>query len=880
MKIFIWIIGILILCNFAFAQLNDQNLVAYYSFDDAFLTNNSLRTGHNLSVITGSPPRNTTSCKIAGCYNFDGVDDRLATIEDDTAFDFTTNFTVSAWLYQTSIPQTESVFMVKGKRSGTDVVAYELGSDINTANSIGFVVSSTGANFQSISSGTYNLKAWYHYVAMYNRTHLSLWVNGTQLTTVAYTSTLYNSGNPVWVGMGNVNDGVYKQFNGMIDELAVWNRSLTATEIQSLYNGGSGLAYPFSSTTADNINISTTYPANNDGFSASTINFNTSVSSVYNFNCSLYINSTLNDTRIDLSAGSSINVNFTKTMNDGIYNYYFYCIQGNDTSQNETSGTNTFIIDISPPNIANTTFNGNNTYWTNNLNLNVNITDNLQLKNLTITQTCGGNYQNLSLAGISYTFSNTTINISNCSIGTKYTNITVCDLLQCTTKYYHWENRASLNISVYDMITDSPVQNFDIYLNGTLKGSTASYTYLITNLTNSTDYNITAVAFGYAITDKLTTINSTVNFLNISVYTTNSISINIFDDINGSTIPETISIKFTTNTTEFTNITNSSAFYIDNLPIDTYTIQFSSASYSPRTYTITVGNNTHSFLNAFLTKSTSPTIFNIMSNTNVPLENVLITIYKVINGSWTPIESKYSDITGKAQFIYTLNTNYKFYMSKSNYTDIIFYLNPILLSSYDIKMIPTIIQTDYQDYTGVSIIYSPTLFYPGYNLFTFIIQSPSGYLIEYGYNISYPGGFNTSSGVNSIGSTLTNSIGIINPNINDKVKLDYYYISTTYGRRNFTMYYSISVNESYINNTFISNQNKTYGLGLIERLLIATLLIIFIAGIFAMVGNAIPGLVTGLMLYGWLVYIGFIPLWSILLSLTLGILILGLRGNS
>lgn len=629
----------------------------------------------------------------------------------------------------------------------------------------------------------------------------------------------------------------------------------------------------------DNINVSTTLPNTNSNFTTNTINFNATVNSTYNFNISLYINSTLNETKT-YSSGTNVFINFTKSLTDGTYSYYMFGVQSNDTSQNETTTTKTLYVDTQTPIIVSTVFNGNNTYQTQNLNLTASFTDNLYLKNMTITQTCGGNYQNLSIGTTTYTYTNSTINISGCNLGTQYSNITVCDLLQCTTKNYQWENRAGLNITAYSSLTNLSIQNFNVYVNNVLSGSTTTYSYLLTNLTNTTNYNITLVSLGYATTDNIKYINSTINYLNVSMYTTNSISINIYDESNGSTIGETISIKFTTNTTEFTNTTTTSTFYIDNLVPDTYNIQFSGSTYSPRTYTLTVGNNSHQFLNAYLTKSITSTIFNIMSNTNVPLENVSFTVYKIVNSTWVSIESKFSDITGKVQFIYTPYTNYKFFLTKSGYNDIIFYLNPVLLSSYDIKMIPLVTQTIFPDYTGVSIIYAPTLFYPGTNTLTFIISSPDGLLTQYGYNISYPSDSNTTTGTNSIGGTLTTTFNIVNPSFNDRVKLDYYYITSDYGRRNFTMYYSINVNATYINNTFIGNQNKTYGLGLIERLLIATVLIILIVGIFSLVGKQIPGLVFGMFVYGWMVYIGFIPLWSILLSITLGLLILGLRGNS
>lgn len=36
-------------------------------------------------------------------------------------------------------------------------------------------------------------------------------------------------------------------FNGAIDEMGIWSRAISSAEVTSLYNGGAGLAYPFSS---------------------------------------------------------------------------------------------------------------------------------------------------------------------------------------------------------------------------------------------------------------------------------------------------------------------------------------------------------------------------------------------------------------------------------------------------------------------------------------------------------------------------------------------------------------------------------------------------------------------------------------------------------
>jgi len=153
-----------------------------------------------------------------------------------------------------------------------------------------------------------------------------------------------------------------------------------------------------------------------------------------------------------------------------------------------------------------------------------------------------------------------------------------------------------------------------------------------------------------------------------------------------------------------------------------------------------------------------------------------------------------------------------------------------------------------------------------------------GELINYGYTITYPGGSNITSGVNAIGSQLNMNINITGATIWDNVVIDYYYRTSLAGLRNFTVIIPIE-NVEVGNNTFIKNKNETYGLGIFERVLIATLIIIFIVGIAALTGQIIPGMALGLMVSGLLIYSGFIPFWSFGLSIVIGVFFLMWRSG-
>ncbi|MEM3020158.1 MAG: LamG-like jellyroll fold domain-containing protein [Candidatus Micrarchaeaceae archaeon] len=78
---------------------------------------------------------------------------------------------------------------------------------------------------------------WYFLVSRYNGTDLSLWINGTQVAESAVTGDLSpeGSGNNIYIGSRG-DDGSF--FNGSIVNAQIYNKSLSASDIQALYREG------------------------------------------------------------------------------------------------------------------------------------------------------------------------------------------------------------------------------------------------------------------------------------------------------------------------------------------------------------------------------------------------------------------------------------------------------------------------------------------------------------------------------------------------------------------------------------------------------------------------------------------------------------------
>jgi len=432
-----------------------------------------------------------------------------------------------------------------------------------------------------------------------------------------------------------------------------------------------------------------------------------------------------------------------------------------------------------------------------------------------------------------------------------------------------------INLTVSDALTDLAITNFTVNGTYSIDGS-----YYLQQEVGTYEYIVTAPAYELKYVN-ISFSENNLTEVNVKLYTKNSINIQVKDEATNSLITDNITIRFYSEEYgETINYTSTGTLYAENLTASEYQITFSGLNYDSRTYIVTISENTSQQLIAYLQTNLSSTIFTFRDqDTNEILEDVLISMYRNINGSWLTVESQYSDITGKAEFNYIAGANYKFFASKDLYTDYVFYLEPVLFSEYDVKLEKTVLLEEAGDYQGVSIIYDPYSYKNNFNnTFIFIIQSPAGELSYYGYNITTPTELVTNAGTNAIGGQLSSTIEVTGADYYDKVIIDYWYYTSLSGRRDFKVSFPIiDIEEG--NNTFISNRDKKYGLGLLERVLIVTIIAIFVIGIATLVGKPIEGMGLALFVLGYMAYIGFIEKWAVLVSIVVGVFFLSWKSG-
>jgi hypothetical protein len=203
-------------------------LVAAYNFDEGAGTMlNDLSGRNNHGVVTGAAW--SAAGRNGGALSFNGSSNWV-TVADAATLDLTNGMTVEAWVRPAALSGWRTVVM-KETASGH---AYSLYAHNNTPNPAVTITVGT-ADRTAAGSSALPLNTWSHLAATYNGSALRLYVNGVQVRTINVTGNMATSSAPLRIG-GNAVWGEY--FSGLVDDVRVYSRALTVTEIQTDMNTG------------------------------------------------------------------------------------------------------------------------------------------------------------------------------------------------------------------------------------------------------------------------------------------------------------------------------------------------------------------------------------------------------------------------------------------------------------------------------------------------------------------------------------------------------------------------------------------------------------------------------------------------------------------
>lgn len=167
----------------------------------------------------------SSGCKEDGCYSFDGNGQGIRINKTNSG----EPLTISFWFKANSV---NVAWAIPFYWPGIVVQRY------STTNYMEFVISTVLGNQKP---GTFYIDNcfdghWCHFIASFNETHVTQSVNGVFGGETYYTTTYNYTGginHTIDLYLGRTSSGNY--FNGSVDDLIIWNRTLTKAEMAEVY---------------------------------------------------------------------------------------------------------------------------------------------------------------------------------------------------------------------------------------------------------------------------------------------------------------------------------------------------------------------------------------------------------------------------------------------------------------------------------------------------------------------------------------------------------------------------------------------------------------------------------------------------------------------
>lgn len=220
-----------------------DNLLAYWKLDEA--SGNPQDISGNGKHLTNVNTATFGTGKINNGTILNGVD-QIHTIADTTLANLGDAFTVSCWFKANTLSAGQHRPIHASTSDSSVGSPYSIWLELA---SIKFETYAPTGGYSALqSSVSLSLNTWYHCVMVKE----SISSRKIYVNTTMNQSTTTRSGTPtkltgVTLGCRDTgSSGKSGYFDGIIDEVGIWNRALTATEVSFLYNSGNGFSYPFS----------------------------------------------------------------------------------------------------------------------------------------------------------------------------------------------------------------------------------------------------------------------------------------------------------------------------------------------------------------------------------------------------------------------------------------------------------------------------------------------------------------------------------------------------------------------------------------------------------------------------------------------------------
>ena len=207
----------------------DDSLVGWWKFDDGTADDS---IGAYDGTLTNGAIVSDTVGMVGGALTLDGVNDYML-VPDNDVFDFGTgSFTLTAWINPDSMPGEGYVYNIISKNAPDGEGGRQYGLSIPSNGSLSiYAYPSCG----EVGGGSVTSGEWHYTVATYNSSDLVLYLDSQEVGAETCVLDIYNSASLTIGHESPEKTGASNPFNGLIDEVAIYDEALSSEAILNSY---------------------------------------------------------------------------------------------------------------------------------------------------------------------------------------------------------------------------------------------------------------------------------------------------------------------------------------------------------------------------------------------------------------------------------------------------------------------------------------------------------------------------------------------------------------------------------------------------------------------------------------------------------------------
>ncbi len=230
-----FIFGCLMLTGQSSAKIDPESIMGMWLFNEGQgdIAKDSSKNGND-GKLTNGPKWVQGKC--GGALEFDGTDDYVGGFarEYDLGSD---DFSIEAWIYPEAYTD-RPIISQWHRTDGSWDIRVGWGWGGSAIDTLYFFITETGFSVDQVifSGPRLTLNEWQHIVVTRRNDMLYMYRNGIESGLGSFDYHIFNSATPPQIG--KFPGWTQNYFDGLIDEVAIYNRALTPEEIQAIFDAG------------------------------------------------------------------------------------------------------------------------------------------------------------------------------------------------------------------------------------------------------------------------------------------------------------------------------------------------------------------------------------------------------------------------------------------------------------------------------------------------------------------------------------------------------------------------------------------------------------------------------------------------------------------